>query len=326
MHYRAFIEAPYDDLVNTSSRFWNVSGISFSATADGVELTTSSLEALVRGGITFGVPASLEPGGPTEDGAVFRLYANEKAIDQVPYLHHLEYVIEFERSVRGLKSGAPVEYRGIRIGNVVRLLIQELVEGDTGPELAPIPVLVRLEPGLFKLADSKAGEVEMRENIADAVRQGMRATLSTGNLLTGSLLVSLEVYPNAAPAEVGQFLGLPTIPTIPSGLQGLEQKITALLDKLNALPMSEVAVSLRTTLQSADGTLHRLDETIVALNTLVASDDMQKLPASVRASLEELNRTLHSVNNLATTLEAQPNSLIFERRREPDPEPSMGAP
>jgi paraquat-inducible protein B len=326
MHYRAFIEAPYDDLVNTSSRFWNVSGISFSATADGVELTTSSLEALVRGGITFGVPATLEPGGPTEDGAVFRLYANEKAIDQVPYLHHLEYVIPFERSVRGLKPGAPVEYRGIRIGNVVRLLIQELVEDDTGPELAPIPVLIRLEPGLFKLADSKAGEVEMHENILDAVRQGMRATLSTGNLLTGSLLVSLEVYPNAAPAEVGQFLGRPTIPTIPSGLQGLEQKITALLDKLNALPMSEVAVSLRTTLQSADGTLHRLDETIVALNTLVASEDMQKLPASVRASLEELNRTLHSVNNLATTLEAQPNSLIFDRRREPDPEPSMGAP
>jgi len=62
MHYRAFIEAPYDDLVNTSSRFWNVSGISFSATAGGIELSTSSLEALVRGGITFGVPPGIEPG------------------------------------------------------------------------------------------------------------------------------------------------------------------------------------------------------------------------------------------------------------------------
>jgi paraquat-inducible protein B len=333
MHYRAFIEAPYDDLVNASSRFWSVSGISFSATADGIELSTGSLEALIRGGIAFGVPSGIEPGPAAQDGAVFHLYGSPKEIDEVPYRHRLEYVVEFARSVRGLKPGAPVEYRGLPIGRVERLLIQELLEYGGGEELSPIPVLIHLEPGLLKLEDSKAGVAELRQDVERAVRYGMRATLATGSLLTGSLFVSLEVYPGAEPAEVGSFAGHPTIPTISSGLQGLEQKISTLLDKLNDLPLDDVAQSVRGTLRSVRGTLQEADGaidslagTIAQLNAIIASDEMQSLPQSIRSSLTELNRTLQSVNALATTLEDQPNTLIFPRQREPDPEPAAGAP
>jgi len=333
MHYRAFIEAPYDDLVNTSSRFWNVSGISFSATADGIELSMGSLEALVRGGITFGVPPGIEPGQVAQDDAVFHLYGSQKEIDEVPNRHRLEYVVEFARSVRGLKPGAPVEYRGLRIGRVDRLLIQELMEYGRGEELRPIPILIHLEPGLLKLEDSKAGVAELRQDVERAVQRGMRATLATGSLLTGSLFVSLEVYPGAEPAEVGSFAGRPTIPTIASGLQGLEQKISTLLDKLNDLPLDDLAQSVRGTLQSVRGTLQQADGaidslagTIAQLNAIIASDDMKSLPQSIRSSLAELNRTLQSVNALATTLENQPNALIFPRRHEPDPAPAAGAP
>ena len=326
MHYRAFIEAPYDDLVNTSSRFWNVSGISFSATAGGIELSTSSLEALVRGGITFGVPPGIEPGSAAQNDAVFHLYGNQKEISEVPYRHRLEYVVEFARSVRGLKPGAPVEYRGLRIGRVDSLLIEELGAYGRGEELSPIPVLIYVEPGLLKLEDSKAGAAELRQDIERAVLLGMRATLATGNLLTGSLFVSLEVYPGAEPAEIGSFAEHPTIPTIASGLQGLEQKVSALLDKLNELPLDDVAQSLRGTLREADGAINSLDGTIANLNKIIASDDMRSLPQSIRDSLAELNRTLQSVNALAATLENQPNALVFPRRHEPDLEPAAGAP
>jgi paraquat-inducible protein B len=333
MHYRAFIEAPYDDLVTTSSRFWNVSGISFSATADGIELSTGSLEALVRGGITFGVPPGIEPGSAAQDDAVFHLYGCQKEIGEVPNRHRLEYVVEFARSVRGLKPGAPVEYRGLRIGRVDRVLIDELMEYGGGEEASPIPVLIHVAPGLLRLEDSKAGVADLRQRVEEGVLKGMRATLATGNLLTGSLFVALEVYPGAEPAEVGSFAGHPTIPTISSGLQGLEQKISTLLDKLNGLPLDDVAQSLRGTLRSVRGTLQEADGaidslagTIAQLNAIIASDDMQSLPQSIRNSLRELDRTLQSVNALAATLEDQPNTLIFPRRREPDPEPAAGAP
>ena len=45
----------------------------------------------------------------------------------------------------------------------------------------------------------------------------------------------------------------------------------------------------------------------------------------VLASLVELDRTLKSVGGLAAALEQQPNSLIFDRRHESDPEPPAGS-
>ena len=48
--YSAFIDAPYDDLVTTSTRFWNASGISVSVDVGGFDLRTESLEALLTGG------------------------------------------------------------------------------------------------------------------------------------------------------------------------------------------------------------------------------------------------------------------------------------
>jgi paraquat-inducible protein B len=66
MQYGAFIEAPYDELVTSATRFWNASGISVSATADGIQVQTASLEAVLVGGVVFGLPEGVEPGGPVE--------------------------------------------------------------------------------------------------------------------------------------------------------------------------------------------------------------------------------------------------------------------
>jgi paraquat-inducible protein B len=163
------------------------------------------------------------------------------------------------------------------------------------------------------------GAERLSQRIEAGVRNGLRATLSTGNLLTGSLYVSLDMYPDEAPAELGSFAGHPTIPTISSGLEGIQHQIAALLDKLNALPLEEVAVS-------ADRTVQELERTVAELRLLLASDDLQSLPVSLEASLAELDRTLQSVDDLATTLSDQPSSLIFPREPAKDPEPMAGSP
>ena len=149
------------------------------------------------------------------------------------------------------------------------------------------------------------------------VSNGLRATLATGNFLTGSLFVSLDVYPNPDRAELGTFAGRPTIPTIQSGLEGIEQNVTQLLKKLNELPLDEVA-------GSANATLRELTATVAELRSLVAGRGVQGLPSAIEASLDELDRTLMSVRALATTIEDQPSSLLFSGDAEPDPEPRAG--
>jgi paraquat-inducible protein B len=336
MRYGAFIEAPYDSLVTSATRFWDASGISMSVGADGVEIDTASLESLLIGGVAMGLPEGVEPGKPVQNGAIFQLYPDHASVNEQPYLHSIEYVVRFPQSVRGLQPGAPVEYRGIRAGRVERILLEELAALGLRGEGSPIPVLIRVEPGRLKLPDSEEGTLAMAEAIQNSVSLGMRATLATGSLITGSLYVALDIYPDESPAEMGSFAGHPTIPTVATGLAGIEQKVAALLDKLNALPL--------------EGAVEQAERTLADLNAILGSESMKSLPGSVDATLAELretlasvssesalqqqllqtvtelDRTLQSLRDFLELLDEQPNALIFNRAAGKDPQPPAGSP
>ena len=230
-----FIEAPYDQLVSANTRFWNASGVTLSATADGVEVRTDSFESLLVGGVAMGLPASIGPGEPVEPNTLFRLHPDRRSVDERPYKQALEYVVLFSQSVRGLAPGAPVEYRGIPAGRVERVLLEDFAAGIRGENDA-IPVLLRLEPGPQGLPDTPAGKQQLADAIERAVPDGLRVSLGTGNLLTGSLYIELDFHPDAEEAEMGIFAGRPTIPAIGGGLAGLQTRVATMLDKVNALP------------------------------------------------------------------------------------------
>jgi paraquat-inducible protein B len=320
MRYDAFIEAPYDTLVTTGTRFWNASGVHFSATADGVEFSTGSLQSLLLGGVTFGVPESADPGTPAASGALFTLYPKEPSAQDREYRESIEYVVQFARSVRGLRPGAPVEYRGLHAGRVERIMLSELVQETDGSGNATlIPVLITLQPGRLELGDDAEGRARLAAAIERGVGTGMRATLASGSLLTGSLYVALDRYDTAPAEALGTFAGRPTIPTIASGIEGIEHQVSALLDRLNALPLDDLA-------GAADETLHELTRTVAALNAVIQSEGVQSLPDQLELTLAELDRTLRRVSDLAASLEAEPSSLLFSREPVLDPEPAAGAP
>jgi len=315
VRYDAFIEAPYDELVTTSIRFWNASGLHFSATASGIELSTGSLESLLLGGISFGRPEGIGEGEPVENGAIFTLYPNKHSIDERPYRYSIEYVVEFDQSVRGLRPGAPVEYRGLPAGSVKHVLLREMVArtGGTG-QGAPIAVLIEIEPGRLEFGDTEEGRELLRRGIEAGVKNGMRASLASGNLLTGSLIVALDDYGDVEPKEIGTFAGHPTIPTTVTGLASLEHRVAALLDKLNALPIEKVA-------DSADETLREIERTVAALNAILQSEHLQTMPTSIDSTLAELQRTLRDASSLVESLEEEPSSIIFSREPVLDPVP-----
>ncbi len=328
MRYTAFVEVPYDKLVTEGIRFWEVSGISFSATADGIEFQTTSLEAMLIGGVAFGLPNGVVPGVKLENGTDFEIYPDRRSINEKPYRHFIEYVVLFDRSVRGLRPGAPVEFRGLHAGEVVRVMLKEMMEHRTTEEetAGAVAVLIRLRPGPLQMGDSPEGVTTLREALKIGIGRGMRATLATGNIVSGSLFVSLDYYDDVELPLRGEFAGLPTIPSVASGLQSLEIKMAALLDKLNELPLEKVVDTANTTLGSADTAFVDLQDTIAELNAILANEDLQALPQSLQETLDELDRTLKAFGGLAGTLEAEPSSIIFSRQYEADPEPPAGAP
>ena len=193
--------------------------------------------------MAFDTPPDVPEGGPVEHNAEFKLYKDYDAILQNPFKHRFNVVVRFGQSVKGLLPGAPVEFRGIQLGTVERIMLEEnlqenLVEGMRARG-SPIPVLLRLEPGRIGLPDSPKGVEYLTTALRTGIPIGMRATLQTGNLISGAKLIGLDYYEDAEPASEGEYVGYPTIPTVASGIGQLEQKLAAVLEKVNALPLED---------------------------------------------------------------------------------------
>lgn len=340
--YSIFVDAPYDALVSSNTRFWNASGVSAELSSEGIKVSIGSLQSALMGGVAFDLPRNTSMGREVESDTVFRLYSDEAAIHQNPFRNYKEYVVSFKQSLRGLNPGAPVNYRGIRIGSVVRIMLADLTtnpeaDGETGQA---IPVLIRLEPGRLAIEDTVQGTSIMEETVAVAVQAGLRATLESGNILTGARLIELDIYETETIEALGEFLGYPEIPTISGGLAHIQVQISQLLDKLNGLPLEGVLLRAETSLAELEGTL-------VALRRFAESEGVQTLPDRVQQSLDELNdvlegfssqsefqqelvgairelkSALQNVDAFAEQLSDKPNSLVFPQKQTPDTEPRV---
>ncbi|MGI9451265.1 MAG: intermembrane transport protein PqiB [Geminicoccaceae bacterium] len=138
----AFVEAPYDRLVTEQTRFWNISGIDFDMTADGVSLSTGSLQSLLIGGVAFDTPLTTTASPAADAGREFALYDSLKSITESAFTQTVPYLVHFDGSVRGLHIDAPVEFRGMKVGRVADV---RLVYDTTNDSLA-IPVVIEIEP------------------------------------------------------------------------------------------------------------------------------------------------------------------------------------
>ncbi len=322
--YQAFVTDEYSSLVKENTRFWNTSGIDISAGADGFKVRTPSFQAMVSGGATFGVPEGEAPGPLAKDGTMFTLFSDEDAANKSTFNPTMKFVLLFDQSVRGLVKAAPVEFRGIPIGRVADISFDYLQFADD----SRIPVLVEIDPSLLRREAAEKISKPDGEFLKDAVARGLRAALKTGSLLTGALFVDLDYYKDTAPAELTKTGDYSSIPTVSSGLAQLEAKLTAILDKVQALPLED-------TMKKIDTLAEEATATIAAARKTLDSEEFARLPADLRntigaleksvssvgpdgaiqgdllRTLDELRAALRSIKGVTNTLEEKPNSLIF---------------
>src|SRR5690606_29304446 len=213
MHHQLFIESPYDVLVTDSTRFWSASGIDLKLDSEGFKVNIASLEALLGGGVTFGVLEDLPLGTPAETDSTFTLYGDEESARQGAFNHYLEYVLLVEDTVRGLSKGAPVEFRGIRLGTVVSVPWHFTSPERSAERGFAIPVLIRIEPQRLG-GDEPITLEEWEARLDRMLNAGLKASLKSGNLLTGALFVDLNFQSGSNVDYVPQtFENLPVLPT-----------------------------------------------------------------------------------------------------------------
>jgi len=328
-----FINAPYDKYVSNNTRFWHASGVDVSLDTSGVKINTESVVSILIGGLAFqDPPDTADKIDKTEAAAQrqFQLFSDRaeamKRHDNIVDT----YVMNFKESVRGLTVGAPIDFRGIVVGEVAAIY----THFDPATKQFSIPVEVRIFPERFTsryssgakgAADATGGRVTSdRKAFGDyLVAHGLRAQLKTASLLTGQLYIAVDFFPAAPKATIDWNQPLPEWPTVPGNLQGLQDSITSLVAKLNKIPFETIGKDLHQTLADADGLLKTLNTQVApeARATLAAARDAlvaanrtlqpdSALAQSTTDTMRELARTAASFRALADYLERHPEALI----------------
>jgi paraquat-inducible protein B len=332
-----FVDAPNDQLVRPDSRFWNASGVNVSVGADGVDVAMESLETLLAGGVAFDTPDIDQPGEPAATGTSFPLFASRNAVTEAGYTEKIPYLVHFDGSVGGLRAGAPVEFRGIRVGSVTDVQL----EIDPKQNSVRIPVRLEIEPQRFGVG-VEAKDVQPYTVMAALVERGLRAQLKSGNLLSGELLVDLEFHPESPPAQLDRSGAYPEIPAVPAELEALTASVTTALTKLAALPLPELVADLRQTIESVNAlvgspdtkqAVTALNQAAVRLNAVIGTLDQRIGPLFVQAQsalasadgmvgtnaplrydlnslLKELTGAARSIRLFADYLERHPEALL----------------
>ncbi len=312
--YDIFIDAPYDALVTNHVRFWDTSGISFNASAGGISLSTGSLQTVLMGAVSFDLPPGMSEGNKVEDGAQFKLFASREDMLEQPFQHNAYYVLSFNQSLRGLEPGSAVEYRGIRIGQVERIMFDELLEKKLTSSGIPIPVLISVQPGRLYFEDNESGAEQLDLLVKDGVLNGLRGSLQTGSLLTGKLFVNFDYYEDAAPADLTTFHDYQQIPTRASGFDRIEQQVTSFLDTVNTLPLNAMIGKVNQALDQLDGSLQASTKTLDSLTGILADSDTTSMMGELRMTLQELQLALSSFTPGSPTYQSL-SSSIFELNR-----------
>ncbi len=286
-----FIHAPYDRYVKADTRFWNASGFDVALDANGIRVNTESIASLLLGGVAFQAPPESAQAPPAQENARFPLYPDRGKAMRLPDTAEETYQVVFDESVRGLSIGAPVDFRGVLVGEVTA------IDVDFDPKNATIriPVEVRLYPDRLR-GRGKPGAVPPGALIDRLVRRGLRAQLKSGSLITGQLFVALDFFPGEAQATVLRRNGRAEIPTVASSLQELQTTLLRFARKLDRLP-------LEATVGDARKTLKALESTLAASEHAVKMIDSDLAPQAAR-TLADLGRTLSGVDKTLAGLDA----------------------
>jgi paraquat-inducible protein B len=198
----------------------------------------------------------------------------------------LKAVCYFEGSVGGLNIGAPVVFRGVKIGSVTDVILRF----ETTKLSFVIPVYIEIEPDKFAVVGVRPSQ--LGQNLKTLIDRGLRASLEMQSIVTGQMQVGLDFQPDK-PAKFAEFridTTTPEIPTIPTPMQELAKKI-------QKLPIDEI--------------FEKLSSTLSKIDKLVGSPEIVEAIRSVNLALGDVRKLVQNVDNrvgpLASSIEGTVN-------------------
>jgi len=187
-----------------------------------------------------------------------------------------KYVLFFEGSVKGLTTGAPVVFRGVKIGNVDQINLLY----DRKNEKTCILVIIKVELSRVKGIPDRIGY----PNYGELIKKGLRARLEVQSFVTGQLIVSFDFYQDKPAKLLGIMDQYPELPTLPMA--------PGVMDIMQDLPLKEIANNVK--------------ETTAGINKLVNSEGFRGIDDAIM----EITQTVRALRLFLEYLEQHPEALL----------------
>ncbi|AUS43374.1 mammalian cell entry protein [Ralstonia solanacearum] len=321
---QVFIDGPYDRFVTAGSRFWNASGVDVSLGANGMKLNTQSLATVIAGGIAFATPPGhSQATDPAETR--FDLAKDEQAAMAPPDGPGQIIQLRFDQSLRGLAVGAPVEFSGLNVGQVLSMQLDYVPATHRFLSVVGIVVYPSRVGNALVRQPEHGDDLDQKSAafLSGMVRHGLRAQARSANLLTGQLYISLEFVRNAPPAVFDTQARPLTLPTVSGGLDHMQEQIASIVAKVEKIPLDSIGRHLDASLMSLDETLRQVNGQVLPAATQTMQRTTQTLGAvqetftseapllqKLQQSMEEVRRAAGSLRTLTDLLGRHPEALL----------------
>ena len=301
---RAFVEAPYDQLIHTGSRFWNASAVDFSMSGPGPHMRLQSVPALLQGAVAFETPSGAAAGPRAQPDARFTLYDSRDAAMNAAPPDGVEYLVRFEGSASAIGADAPVKLMEDEIGAVRSVAVE--YQADTGKLFTKATIVV--DPSKIETTGSPESENATPRQRMDAllerlIAKGLRAQLGETTPLIGGKMVALRFVPKAG----GRASLIPgPIPEIPSAsssdIEGIiaqagdvMSQASGVMNKVDQLPLAQIGQNVH----SATEHIARLTKSPDLTNSLRHLDqslaNVERVTVQAREQVRPILDQLHEV-------------------------------
>lgn len=223
------------------------------------------------------------------------------------FARQVPVVFYFDGSVAGLTMGAPITFRGVRVGQVTDVFLRY---NETNQELA-IPIFGVIEPDHIRVVGD-ATEKKEGTGLKALINRGLRAQLAISSLVTGQMTVNLDFFRDAPVEKVNFYSDRIQIPTQPSTIEAVQETLQTVIHKIAQLPLDQLLEDIRGSIASVTGVINnpQLAEVVPNLNDTLAN--MRSLSAMLNTRLPPIAANVETIAGSVEGTMAEVNKALVQ--------------
>ncbi len=223
------------------------------------------------------------------------------------------FVTYFDGSVKGLRIGSNVLFRGVRVGYVTDIQVTT----DQSMRNYEIPVTFEILPdAMAVMIDGQAFPLSATaSNLDEMIKAGLRTQLDVESFVTGQLVVNLDMHPQTKAVFHSRGAQLTEIPSIPSGIQRVMQQIQEFVNSVQQnVPIDKVVENLLSAIGGFNELVNSPDlrASLAGINQLINSRNTQTLPARLQAAIVDLQATTRDARALIGNVDRRLDPVLLQ--------------